>query len=74
MNRPFAVSAIEVARSGLMFLRCRENRLAVKAGEMNGQFGLVHSISMVVQGHSVMRSLRWISLNLYTFGRDLPLG
>ena len=48
MHQPAAVCALKGACTGLMFLCSREQRPAMGAGEMNGQFGHVHPDSMRV--------------------------
>jgi hypothetical protein len=48
MHQPSELCALKGACPGLMFLCCREQRPAMGAGEMNGQFGHVHPSSMRV--------------------------
>jgi hypothetical protein len=46
MHLPFAVCALKGACAGAMFLCRREQRPAMVAGEINGQFRRVHPVSM----------------------------
>jgi hypothetical protein len=48
MHQPTAVCALKGACTGLMFLCSREQRPAMVAGEINGQFKRVHPDSMRV--------------------------